>query len=892
MRFIFNLFLRGLSRALFALLRLRYHIEVVGYKELVKQVKKREGLLFLSNHTSEMDGVILMGLLWNSFRPRTLITQGMYELPLVNWICRKVKAIAVPNFVLSSNSFKRGQWQRALAAMAKGLKGKENFLVYPSGRLKRQAKEQLSGASAVDDVLDKARAARVVLVRLTGLWGSLFSCAQEGQTPHLGLAFWRAFKIILKNGIFFAPRRQIKVEFELADTQALRGLSRLELNRELERWFNTPFKKGMEPLQRIPESRWSEKLPRVAGEEKTKRRGNSRLCARAMKIIEPKIQELMGEEKRQIKASDSLGTDLGLDSLDIAQLLALLETRFGVRGRSPEELTTVGSVVDLATGGGKIVEIDFPITKTAWLKESRRRPAPEFPEGQTLAEAFLRTCDRMGSAIACVDEVTGQMLTYKKLKLAALALARELRHYRARHLGVMLPSSAGAYVMLLACQLARKIPVLINWTVGPAHLDYIVRSMKLTHIFTSNRFLDIVQNVDFGPAEKHFVMLEDVKKQIGFGEKLQALALSRRGHRFILRWMRLRRVRGNDEAAVLFTSGTEGHPKAVPLSHTNILENQRAALKVLKLRKSDILYSILPPFHSFGFNVTGILPLLYGVRAVFSPNPLDSGRLLQGVGHWGITLFCSAPSFLQPILTMAKKKQLSSLRLVVTGAEAMPETVFKLMKRLTRAKHIEGYGMTECSPIVTVNSSGRREEGVGRPIPGTEVRIIDLETKEEKSLGEAGAVIVHGPQVFSGYLGRAKSPFVTFAKKKWYDSGDVGLIDTEGNLILTGRSKRIVKIGGEMISLAAIEQTLAGAAPSEGWDVPGNAPAFACFADESAERPKLILYTSAKLTKSAANAALKKGGMSNIGRISELRHIDHMPLTATGKIDYRAIEGA
>lgn len=890
MRFVFNLFLRGLSTVLFCLLRLRYRFEIVGYKELLQEIGPQRGLLFLSSHISEMDGIILMGLLWGTFRPTTLITQGMYELPVVNWICRKVKAISVPNFTLSSNSFKRGQWERALGSMAKGLREGSNFLVYPSGRLKRTAKEQLSGASAVDDVLDQAKQARVVLVRLTGLWGSLFSCAQEGKTPHLGHAMWRAFKLLLKNGIFFAPRRSVKVEFELADMKALRKLSRLDLNRELEQWFNAPYKKGLEPLQRIPETFWSTKLPQVASQDKVRSRGHSRLCARAMEVIGPKLQELMGEDKREIRASDSLGTDLGLDSLDIAQILALLETRFGVRGRSPEELTTVGAVVDLATGGGKVVDIEFPITKTGWLKMSRSRPALAFPEEENLVAAFLCACDRMGSAVACVDEVTGQMLTYKKLKLAAIALARELRHYRARYLGVMLPSSAGAYVMLFACQLARKVPVLINWTAGPAHLEYIVHSMNLQQIFTSNRFLDNVQNVDFGSVEKHFVMLEDVKKQIGFGEKLQALALSHRGHKFLMRWMRLRRLRPDYEAAVLFTSGTEGHPKAVPLSHKNILENQRAALQVLRLRKSDILYSILPPFHSFGFSVTGILPILYGVRAVYSPNPLDSGRLLQGIHHWGITIFCSAPSFLQPILAMAKKQHLTSLRLVVTGAEAMSETLVKQLKRMARAQHIEGYGMTECAPIVTVNSSGKRSEGVGRPIPGTQVRIMDLESKKEKPQGEAGAVIVCGPQVFSGYLGRAKSPFVTFEKKKWYDSGDIGLIDKRGNLILTGRSKRIVKIGGEMISLAAIEQMLTQAASCHGWDVPGNAPAFACLADERTERPKLILYTSAKLSKSAANAALKAGGMSNLGRISELRYLGHMPLTATGKIDYRAIE--
>lgn len=894
MGLFFRLFFRAVSVLIFAVLRLRYRFEIHGYDELLEKMGKKKGILFLANHSSEMDGVILTSLLWPLFRPTPLITQRMYEAPFVNWICRKVGAISVPNFVLSSNSFKRGQWLRSLSSMAKALKKGHNFLVYPSGRLKRTAKESLSGASAVDDVLGEARSARVVLVRMRGLWGSLFSCAQTGEVPPLGKTFWRAFKLLIKNGIFFAPRRKIILDFALADTKRLRSLDRLELNREIEQWFNAPFEetKGDEPLALVREKFWSKELPHVAAIEKPKTTARKAHCARVMEVVSAKLKELISDSERKIEAKDSLGTDLGLDSLDIAQMLALLETRFGVRGRSPDELTTVGSVVDLASGGGKVIEVDYSMTKSRWLSLSRRRPAPLFPEGETLADAFLRTCDRMGSAVACVDEVTGQMFTYRKLKLAAILLARELRHYKARHLGVMLPASAGAYIMILACQLADKVPVLINWTVGPSHLDYIIRSMKLSHVFTSNRFLDVVQNVDFGESEKHFVMLEDVKRHIGMGEKLQGLLLSRCKPKFLARWLGIRRQKASSEAAVLFTSGTEGHPKAVPLSHFNILENQRSALKSLKMRKSDIVYSILPPFHSFGFSVTGLLPLLFGVRAVFSPNPLDSSRLVQGIPHWGITIFCSAPSFLQPVLAMAKKKQLGSLRLVVTGAEALSERLYSQIRRMTRARHIEGYGMTECSPIVTVNASGKRVDGVGKPIEGTEVKVIDIEKKLEKPQGEAGAVIVHGPQVFEGYLGKAKSPFVMFEKKKWYESGDIGLIDKRGNLILTGRSKRIVKIGGEMISLAAIEQVLTNAASRLKWKLTGDMPAFACFANEDTERPKLILYTVLKITKSAVNAALKEGGMSNLGRISEVHHIEHMPLTATGKIDYRSIAKA
>lgn len=876
------------------LVRLRYRLDIRGLSEVKKELKKQRkgGVLFLSNHTSEVDATILTSLLWAGYKPLPLITEDMYNVPLVHQVSKQVGAIPVPNFERALNSYKRRKWTNGLKAMIEGLKKGKNFLVFPSGRLKRTNKEQLKGASGVHEVLQSGYTPTIVLIRLSGLWGSSFSCAQSGEVPSILKMYFRAFGLLLQNLFFLTPKRDVRIDFELVDSKKLKKLSRLELNQELENWYGAPFPECKEPAHSVRERFWSPKRPKLARIKSKDTLSSLKVPPKAKEAVFAHIKELMGERAKEIELHHELGTDLGLDSLDIAELLTFLEKRFGVRGCSPDDLSTVASALELTVKKHEKKQSDTcPLFKSkqirAWTASTASHPEPVYPEGKTVPEVFFKSCARLNKRYACVDTAAGRMLSYNDLKKGVLAVKAMLNRVPSKHVGIMLPSSAAAYILIIACELAGKIPVMLNWTQGAMHLNSICKLMKLKTVITSKRFVDEAQGVDFGEADLLFCFLEDLKKDLSLKEKLGILFKSKRSPEALLKDLE---KPISKTAAILFTSGTEGDPKAVPLSHSNILANQRSALKSLELKKSDSIFSILPPFHSFGFNVTGLLPWLYGIRNVLSPNPLDSSALLDRIKTWKVSIFCGAPSFLHPVLELAKSKDLSSVRLFVTGAESMPEKTHKLILKWKKAHFVEGYGMTESSPIVCVNATGDLKKGVGLPIEGTEVRILDEKTKAFCPNGTSGLVIVSGPSLFSGYLYTKKSPFIKIKGTSWYSSGDIGMLDKEGNLILTGRSKRIVKIGGEMISLALIEQKLAAFADDKGWPHPLDPNPFACCAeDEDSGKPKLCLYTCIDKPLDEINQALKSLGFTNMVKISRLAHVNHIPLTGVGKIDYQKL---
>lgn len=879
-----------------ALVRLRYRLDIRGLSEVKKELKKRgEGVLFLSNHTSEVDATILTSLLWAGYKPLPLITEDMYNVPLIHQASKQVGAIPVPNFERALNSYKRRKWTDGLNSMIKGLKKGKNFLVFPSGRLKRTSKEQLKGASGVHEVLQSGYTPQIVLIRLTGLWGSSFSCAQTGSVPPILKMYTRGLGLFLQNLFFLTPKRKVRIDFEIADVNRLKKMSRLELNQELENWYGALYPQGKEPAISVRERFWLPSRPKMARMKSKESLGNLKVPLKVKEAVFAHLKELMGERVKEIRLQDELGTDLGLDSLDIAELLTFLEKRFGVRGRSPDDLSTVASALELAVKKpdekkSKASSLFNPKQIQAWVESRLEHPEPIYPEGTTIPEVFFKTCDRLKGRYACVDTAAGRVLTYSDLKKGALAITEMLSKVPSKHVGIMLPSSAAAYLLIIACQLAGKIPVMLNWTQGAMHLNSVCGLMKLKTVITSKRFVDEAGGVDFGEADQLFCFLEDMKKSLSLRQKVGILIGSKKSPKALLN--RLKRPISKT-AAILFTSGTEGDPKAVPLSHSNILANQRSALKSLELKKTDSIFSILPPFHSFGFNVTGLLPWLFGIRNVMSPNPLDSGVLLERIKTWQVSIFCGAPSFLHPVLELAKQKDLACVRLFVTGAESMPEKTHKLILKWKKANFVEGYGMTESSPIVCVNTTGDLTKGVGRPIEGTSVRILNEKTKTFCPNGTSGLVVVSGPSLFSGYLYTKKSPFIRIKKVDWYSSGDIGMFDGEGNLVLTGRSKRIVKIGGEMISLALIEQKLAGFADQKGWPHPLDPNPFACCAeDEDSGKPKLCLYTCIDKPLDEINKALKSLGFTNMVKISRHHHVNHIPLTGVGKIDYQKLTQA
>jgi long-chain-fatty-acid--[acyl-carrier-protein] ligase len=361
-----------------------------------------------------------------------------------------------------------------------------------------------------------------------------------------------------------------------------------------------------------------------------------------------------------------------------------------------------------------------------------------------------------------------------------------------------------------------------------------------------------------------------------------SLAAFRRSSSLKRRFSALKR---DDEAVVLFTSGTESMPKGVPLTHENILSNIEASIKTVELFRSDRLLAFLPPFHSFGFTITGFLPLLCALRVVYFPNPTDSKRLAKAIQKWHVNVLCTAPTFLKNILLSANKTQLQQVRMVISGAEKAADELKALFHKICpKALFVEGYGITECSPVLSANVSGDPKKGVGAALEGTKFKIVDPENFEQpKKQGEVGLILASGPSVFSGYLNKVKQdPFVTLDDVTWYQTGDLGSLDEEGNLRLMGRLKRFVKVGGEMISLAALEEALSRHSGDQ-------VSSIVMAEDDPVGRPRLVLFTTEDYSAESANQLLRKSGFSNLAKIERVVHLDALPQTATGKVSFREL---
>lgn len=879
----------------------RYRVTVKGLENLnEKTLQKPGGILFLPNHpTVFVDPTLIALAILKKFPIRPIIVEYMYYMPIVHFLMKLMKAIPIPNFVTSSNSLKKRKADKVVETLTQDLRNGDHFLIYPAGRVKFQACEVVNG-SAVPKIIQSVPEANIVLVRIIGLWGSSFSRALTGQPVPMFKTIFHGFKKTLKNFLFFTPRREVTIEFSLAGSDfPIRG-SRVEINRYLEKWYNRPD--GLIPTQEeepgdslylVSYSMWGPDFPTIkAVEYKEGAIDISKISEEIQKKVKAKLSEMTQSPIDQILPDMQLGADLGLDSLDNADLIAFLDEDYDVTGVPTGELTTVGKLMALAAKqvafGEKIEEELEDISRWNQKRPSRKI---EIPRGDTIPEIFLNICNQMKGAIACGDMRAG-ILSYRELKVRALLLAEYIRHLPGTYIGILLPSSVAAYLTVLACQLAGKIPLMINWTIGPRHLEAVRQLTGVEVVLSSWAFLDRLENVDLTGIEDLIVMLEDIRRKIGWKEKLKAYVRSKKGTSALLKEFQIQNMKKDAKAVLLFTSGTESMPKGVPLTHENIISNQRAALQEVDLKKDDILLGILPPFHVFGFSISGLLPLLAGIKVAYYPDPTDGKGLAKAVEKWQATIIAGAPTFLKGMFKNARFDELQTLRLCVTGAEKAPPELFEMVKKLDHAHLIEAYGITECSPGLTINMEGDPKKGVGQPISGVELCIVDLDSHQPLPIGQSGLILARGPNIFSGYInpGLAR-PFIEVEGKEWYSTGDLGYLDSSRNLILSGRLKRFIKIGAEMVSLTAIEEALLEKIKRETGQVEDGPILAICAKEEAGEKPKIFLFTRVPISTEEANKGLREAGFSNLVKISKVKYLPEIPLMGSGKVNYRLLEG-
>jgi long-chain-fatty-acid--[acyl-carrier-protein] ligase len=876
-----------------ALISLRYRIKVTGLEELKREkLDEKGGILFLPNHPAELDPVMLMILLWKPFHPHPLVVEHFYYLKGIEFFMDLVGALPLPLLDGSSNKWKAKQIDNVLNEIQTRLKEGENFLIYPGGKLKLGSQEVIGASSFVHNLINACPQANVVLMRTRGLWGSSFSRAITGDVPDFGKTLFKGLKIILKNAIFFTPRREVTIEIEKAPADFPFAKPRLEFNQYLEKWYNTPE----DPLQRVSFSFWKRDLPEIAHKEEKKEKVSKRAIDPSLEEeILAKIAVVTNRPASTLKREMRFSQDLGLDSLDTAELSVFLEQRYDVTDVPPGSIQTVEDLLYAAAGyQQKAVKLHKGSKKTDRPWQERGRPPVELGSEKTLQEAFFATCDRMQGSVACADVLSG-ILTYRKLKRAVLILRQKIEKLPGQHTGILLPSSVAANLAILATLACKKIPVMLNWTAGKRALDHALDVAKVEAVISSYRFLSRLENSDLGHLEEKCFFLEDFRRALSVKEKLLGLWHSLKNKERLCKKLGLDQINEEEIAVFLFTSGTETLPKGVPLTHKNLLSNQRAALSCAHLKASDSLYGILPPFHSFGFSVTGLLPLLSGLKVFYAPDPTDAQNLVHDIATQKPSLFIAAPSFIMPLFRIAGPDQLKSLRLIVSGAEKTPSELFDLTARLgEHVRLLEGYGITECSPIVTLDPLDLPHKGVGKPLPGVELCIIDPETTHLLPLGEEGEVCVHGPGVFKGYLGEdVASPFLFLNGKKWYRSADRGALDHDNTLFLLGRLKRFIKIGGEMVSLGGLETELLKLVKDKNWPLGKSheGPALAVSVKEKEnEKPLIILFTTFEVSRDEVNTALRESGFSRIVKIAEVKKVQQIPLTGTGKTHYRLLD--
>ena len=341
---------------------------------------------------------------------------------------------------------------------------------------------------------------------------------------------------------------------------------------------------------------------------------------------------------------------------------------------------------------------------------------------------------------------------------------------------------------------------------------------------------------------------------------------------------------------VLFTSGSETLPKAVPLTHANILTNIRDILSMERVFENDVILGMLPPFHSFGIIVTTILPLCAGMRTVYHPNPTEAAILARVIEAYKVSLMVGTPTFLSGIVRVARPRQLDSLRLAITGAEKCPQPVYEAIeRRCPQLTVLEGYGITECSPVVSANPDAEPVRfSIGKLMPTVQGVVVGVETLARVPPGETGMLLVRGPSIFPGYLAHTgESPFVTFEGQSWYRTGDLVRQTADGVLFFEGRLKRFIKLGGEMVSLPAVEATLQPHFPAAEDD---KGPVMAVEAMGHADAPEIVLFTTREVDREAVNRWLREAGLSPLYHVRRVILVDTIPVLGTGKTDYRSLK--
>jgi acyl-[acyl-carrier-protein]-phospholipid O-acyltransferase / long-chain-fatty-acid--[acyl-carrier-protein] ligase len=493
---------------------------------------------------------------------------------------------------------------------------------------------------------------------------------------------------------------------------------------------------------------------------------------------------------------------------------------------------------------------------------------------RTVFEAVVEAAQVHGkSRIALEDPVTGQ-LTYKRALIGARILGAKLTGLagEGEAVGVMLPTSNGAMLTALGLMSANRVPAMINFTSGAANIASACRAAQISTIVTSRAFIEkakLGKLIEALQGQISLVYLEDVRGGVTWRDKISAA----------LRYQKpLAKAKASGRAVILFTSGSEGAPKGVVLSPANLLANVAQAAARIDFGRRDKVFNVLPIFHSFGLTIGAVLPLVSGVPVFLYPSPLHYRFVPELIYGSNATVLFGTDTFLTGYARMAHPYDFRSIRYILAGAEPVRAATRALYMENFGLRILEGYGVTETAPVLALNTPMYNRSGtVGRILPGIETRLDHVE-----GVDEGGRLLVRGPNVMLGYLKADKPGLLEPANDGWHDTGDIVSVDRSGFVTIKGRAKRFAKIGGEMVSLAAVEEMA-----SQCW--PGVLSAAAALPDER-KGQRLVLLTQEKgASRAALQQFAKAKGAADLMIPAEVLVEPALPLLGSGKLDFAGV---
>ncbi len=512
-----------------------------------------------------------------------------------------------------------------------------------------------------------------------------------------------------------------------------------------------------------------------------------------------------------------------------------------------------------------------------------------------LPRAFLRACRRANTREKVADS-TGARLTGNDLLLRSLAIQRLLNRKLLAadepYVGLLLPPSAGGVLANAALAIGGRVAVNLNYTLTPEVINACIKQCGIRHVISSRKVMERLK-IELDAA---VLYLEDFARQLTWADKLWSALHAKLPIALLERRLGLTRIRPEQTLTVIFTSGSTGQPKGVVLSQENLAANMASIENLIHLTEKDVALGVLPFFHSAGFTATLWTVLALDPKGVYHHNPLDAKEVGALCQKHGVTVLIATPTFMRMYSRKCEVAELASVNVVYAGAEKLPKELADAFESKYGVRPLETYGATELSPLAAANVApgrqtpgagpGAREGSVGRPISGVEIRAVDPESGKTLPAGTAGMLWVRGKNVMQGYLNQPELT-AKVMRDGWYVSGDMGLIDADGFVFITGRESRFSKIGGEMVPHIKIEETLQSVLHLD------EELRLVVTAVPDAKKGERIVVIHTELPKKPEEICklLAQAGLPNLWIPSpdSFRQVEKIPVLGTGKLDLRGV---